>query len=169
MHSDTMTHDDLLAHAVATGDKKALARFVRLGPKAYPAVRRGLVHPSWKIRRDSLRFLDHHMNREFARAAVERLRDEHPEVRKWAAHALGCDHCKQGVDLGLDPVPHLIDTARNDESLRVRRSAVVALAWTQPPDERILDLLRALRASTDDAKIGMHAEQGAARHSAGLA
>ncbi len=170
MQREEPSHDALLAHAVETGDRKALTRFMRLGAEAYPAIRRGLAHESWKIRRDCLRFLDHHMDHEFARTAADRLaHDEHPEVRKWAAHALGCDHCKSGVDLGLDPVPLLIEAVRTDPSLRVRRSAVVALAWTQPPDARIRDLLDELLARESDAKIRGHAEQGRARHAAGLA
>jgi hypothetical protein len=148
-----------------SGDRSAQAAFLALGPRAFPAVRRGLGHSSWKVRRDCLRFLDHHVDPEMALLILDRLRDEHPDVRKWAVHALGCDHCKEESALGFDPVPHLMDVIRDDSSLRVRRSAVVALAWTQPPSSRIADFLGTLLDSETDEKIRFHAEGGVSRHS----
>jgi HEAT repeat protein len=155
-----------LSQLVESGDRKALARFVGLGDAALPTVRRGLSHPHWRVRRDCLRFLDHHVDGESARIALDLLlHDEHPEVRKWAAHALGCDHCKSGAALGFDPVPPLMAVAVEDPSLRVRRGATVSL-MARPPDSRIHAFLASLLASETDAKIRLHAQYGLARHAA---
>jgi len=157
----------LLAALAERGDRKAMARLIALGREAFPAIRRGLTHPSWKVRRDCLRFVDHHPAPELVEAAVARLDDAHPEVRKWAAHALGCDHCKAGERLPVDPLPHLVATARDDPSLRVRRSAVVTLAWNAAPDVGIGRFLAERLDVEKDPKLRHHAEAGLARHREG--
>ena len=156
--------DPLLA-ALRSSKVDAVRReFSRLGPRALALVHAGLEDPEWRVRRDCLRILDHMTDAESGRRVAACLDDEHPEVRKWAAHALGCDRCKGGGRDGFDAVPALIEVIRNDPSLVVRRSAVVALAWNQPPDDRIAALLEALLAEDDDEKIRLHAEGGAERH-----
>ena len=157
----------LLERLAETGDRKDLMRLGAMGRSALPALRRGLEHESWKVRRDCLRIFDHILDAESGRLVLARLDDPHPDVRKWVAHALGCDHCKTDPALDFDPVPRLMDVARGDPSLRVRRSAVVSLAWTQSPQRRIAEFLGELLASATDAKIRMHAESGAERHAAG--
>lgn len=162
MQRDTVSEATVseLAARAARGDRKALSAFVGLGDAALPGVIRGLGDPDWKVRRSSLRFLDHHMDAETTPLVIERLRDEHPDVRKWAAHALGCAHCKCGSELGLDPVPHLVRAAREDPSLRVRRSAVVSLACNLAADARVRALLAELLETERDPKIRRHAEYG---------
>ncbi|MEZ4217026.1 MAG: HEAT repeat domain-containing protein [Myxococcota bacterium] len=157
--------DEMLRALAASPDRKRFEAFLRLGVDATSAVRRGLRDDDWRVRRDCLRFLDHHVDPESEAIAIELLRgDPSPEVRKWAAHALGCDRCKGGADLALDPVPALVEAARSDASLRVRRSAVVALAWTRPPDARIHAFLAELAAAERDPKLRRHAIDGMARH-----
>lgn len=123
-----------------------------------------LKDPDWKVRRNALRFLDHAPVEGMASSIIELLSDEQAEVRKWAAHSLGCDRCKQGASLEVDPVPFLIKAADQDPSSDVRHSAIVCLAWNRPPDTRIAQLMKQLVASTSDTRLRAHAEAGALRH-----
>jgi hypothetical protein len=115
--------DTLLEQLAESGARKDFLAFARLGKSALPSVVRGLEHSSWKVRRDCLRILDHHLDASTGPHVLARLDDPHPDVRKWAAHALGCDHCKSDPELDFAVVPKLMDVAREDPSLRVRRSA----------------------------------------------
>ena len=146
---------------LANGQLKKLGR---LGSSSILAVRDALWDSDWKVRRNALRVLDHVPGEESLPRIVELLRDENEEVRKWAAHVLGCDRCKSGAGREVDPVPFLIDSARQDPSLAVRRSAVVCLAWNRPVDPRIHFFLQSLADSSDDPKILLHAQEGVKRH-----
>jgi len=159
--------DRLPASIHQSGGRKSLAKLVGLGEAVLPAIRAALRSADWRVRRDCLRLLDHRADSESRRLALESLGDEHPEVRKWAAHALGCDPCKGEGRSDLDAVPRLVRVVREDPSVRVRRSAVVVLAWNQPSDQRVAACLQELLESEDDAKIRMHAEGGLARHRSG--
>lgn len=143
-----------------------LDRIAGRGPSALPAVRAALWDPDWKLRRNALRILDHLADAEALPRMIELLGDEREDVRKWAAHSLGCDRCKPNEGPGADPVPFLIETALRDPSVDVRRSAVVCLAWNRPADARIHAFLSELADSTDDPKLRRHARDGAIRHGA---
>jgi len=134
------------------------------GALGLPELRSALRDSDRRVRRNALRVLDHIPNAGCTREIVDLLHDEHEEVRKWAAHALGCDRCKPGDLPDLDPVPALIRVATTDSSRDVRRAAVVCLAWNRPADRRITSFLDMLERSTSDRKIRLHAEQGRARH-----
>jgi hypothetical protein len=168
MHDATHSHR-LLRSIREDGGRKALVKLVGLGLEALPAVREGLRHPDWRIRRDCLRFLDHQSDDESGRLAASCLDDPHPEVRKWAVHAVGCDRCKEEPRRDFDAVPLLLRALRGDPSLRVRRSAAVALAWNTPRDRRVAECLEEILRSESDAKIRMHAEGGLARQRADTA
>lgn len=148
---------------LANGQLKKLAR---QGDAALPVVRAALWDSDWRARRNALRVLDHSTVGDLAHRMVELLRDDHDEVRKWAAHALGCERCKAGGELSVDPVPYLFESAESDPSVEVRRSAVVCLAWNRPVDPRIGEFLARLARRTDDPKIRRHARDGVIRHSA---
>jgi HEAT repeat protein len=163
----TVGAERLLLSIHETGGRKALAKLVGAGRAALPVARAGLRHPDWRVRRDCLRFLDHQADPESGRLVLGCLTDAHPDVRKWAVHALGCDRCKGAGRGDLDAVPHLLRVVREDPSLRVRRSAVLALAWNQPRDARVAAGLEDLLRTECDAKIRMHAEAGLARQRAG--
>ncbi len=157
--------DAVLREAAATGDRKKQLKALELGKAALPSIRAGLSHRDWKVRRDCLRFLDHHVDPESAQLIVDRLQDEHKDVRKWAAHALGCAHCKEeGADLGFDPAPYLMDTIRNDPSKRVRKSAVLSLALNQPTAPHIRAFLIEMLETETDTKIRFAAECGLLRY-----
>lgn len=141
-----------------------LKKLVPFGRAVLPVARAALADPAWKTRRNALRVLDHFDDPESIPRIVELLADPHPAVRSWAAHALGCDRCKPGGSVATDPVPHLVEIAENDVDARVRRSAVVILAWNRPPDAGLGAFLAALAERTDDEKLRLHAEGGAERH-----
>jgi HEAT repeat protein len=67
------------------------------------------------------------------------LHDPKSDVRLWAIHTLACDRCKPDEN-PLDLEPHLIERALHDESLRVRRQAVLSLAYLRRPDPRSAQL-----------------------------
>ena len=141
-----------------------LKQLVAFGDAVIPVARRALSDPAWKVRRNALRVLDDVEDPQSIPRMMALLEDPHPEVRKWAAHALGCDRCKPGGSVGIDPVPRLMDVARNDVDGSVRRSAVVTLAWNRPPDPELGAFLASLAIATEDDKLRMHAEGGAERH-----
>jgi HEAT repeat protein len=143
------------------GNLKALQK---RGAACLPDVRKGLSDSSWKVRRNALRVLDHVPNSGATAEMIGLLQDENDQVRKWAAHALGCDRCKPGSNSDLDPVPHLIEAANLDPSIEVRRSAVVCLAWNRPPDPRIGSFLEDLADGAEDPKILLHARAARSRH-----
>jgi HEAT repeat protein len=146
--------------------KGQFKRLARLAPGvALRGAREALSDPDWKVRRNGLRVLDHSNDSEAVPKIIELLKDEHENVRKWAAHALGCDRCKTGDGLSIDPVPFLVEVAERDVSLVVQRSAVVCLAWNRPVDPAIGEFLYRLAESEDDDKIRLHAVGGSERHS----
>ena len=139
----------------------AKGKFKKLGPygrEVIPVARKALSDADWKVRRNALRLLDHANDPASTEQIIELLKDEHAAVRKWAAHALGCDTCKSGRPSSIDPVPYLIDAARSDPSLDVRRSATVCLAWNRPPEQRVGSFLSDLARTESDPKILLHAE-----------
>lgn len=118
----------------------------------------------WKVRRNSLRILDHAPVAGMEPKIIDLLRDDEPEVRKWAAHSLGCDRCKDGSLVAVDPVPYLVATAETDSSVEVRRSAIVCLAWNRPWEPRIDELMGRLAENSSDLKIRFHAKCAIERH-----
>jgi len=150
----------------AVRDQLARGRLKKLFPVAQaigPALLDALDDDNWKVRRNALRVLDHAPVAGMESRIIELLQDEEVEVRKWAAHALGCDRCKEGSTLCVDPVPHLLDAVESDPSIVVRRSAVVCLAWNRPWDARISELMEALASGAADENIRFHASS-AIRH-----
>lgn len=123
-----------------------------------------LSDPDWRVRRNALRILDHVKDSGADSQIVGLLRDENEDVRKWAAHALGCDRCKPGATDGFDPVPELMRVAERDPFESVRRSAVVCLAWNRPADLRIAAFLADLAETVRDPMIRRHAQDGCVRH-----
>ena len=119
------------------------------GDAGQAAIRDGLGHPNWVIRKWRARYLDVHADQKGMKRLLLTLHDPHHKVRIWAVHALGCDQCKKTERL-LDVVPHLADRLAEDKSLKVRRTAALMLA-IQSEDRRARRALRrALRSETDD-------------------
>lgn len=150
------------ALAVAETRFPAYQALVDLGEKALPAVRQGLGHGNWRVRKWSAMVLDRVADAESLAALVPLLRDPKSDVRLWAVHSLACDHCKDDVACPVDVVPHLIERIEVDESIRVRRMATIMLG-TDYPDARALPVLKRLL-SEPDAKLRRHAQRAVDRY-----
>jgi HEAT repeat protein len=134
----------------------------RAGTAALPAVREGLSHPNWRVRRMCAMFLDHHWDEPTLRRLVLALTDPKLKVRKAAVHSLGCDRCKGGEN-PIDAVPLLAQRLAEDKSVKVRRTAVLTLA-IQQPDKRIARILRKALRNETDPKLRGFAKWGLRRY-----
>ena len=99
-----------------------------LGPAALPAVREGLGHANWQVRRACAIWFDHNGSPESLPLLIPLLHDPKSKVRLFAIHSLACDQCKEGEN-PVDAVQLLMERIREDESIRVRRHATSMLAW----------------------------------------
>ena len=133
----------------------------KLGASAIAAVRDGLRHGNWQVRRWCAIYLDQHPDAVSLELVIPLLRDPKKEVRLWAVHTLSCDRCKGGVT-PLDVVPLLIERIELDESIRVRRMATAMLAYGKP-DVRAVPILEALVEHDPDPKVRNHAVLGIMR------
>ena len=115
--------------ADAGGDRwKVMEALRALGPAALPAVREGLGHGNWQVRRCCAIWFDHNGSAESLPLLIPLLRDPKSKVRIFAVHSIACDQCKAGEN-PVDVVPLLMERIREDESIRVRRHATSMLAW----------------------------------------
>ncbi len=138
------------------------------GAGTLPAVRDGLEHPDWNVRRWCALFLDNFADAESLEALVPLLEDPKADVRVWAVHSLACESCKDGPN-PIDAVPLLLDRIAMDASVRVRRQAVAMLAHHRTPDVRVLPAFKRILATEEDRKLRLHAEHGVRRYAeAGL-
>jgi HEAT repeat protein len=155
-----------LVDALAASETRfpAYRALVERGQEALPAVRRGLEHGNWQVRKWSAMVLDSVADAESLTALVPLLRDPKADVRLWAVHSLACDHCKDDVACPVDAVPLLIERIDLDESIRVRRMATIMLG-TDYTDARALPVLEGLL-DEDDAKLRLHARRGLDRYAA---
>ena len=148
--------------------KNRMAAFLALyarGAAALPAVREGLKHSDWQIRRWSAMFVDNFADGETLRVLTALLRDPKPEVRVWAVHSLSCESCKDGPN-PIDAVPLLLERIEKDASLKVRRQAVAMLAHHRTPDARVLPVFKKILSEEADRRLRLHAEQGLHRYAA---
>ena len=150
------------AFAVSETRFAAYQALVSLGKAALPAVRTGLGHGNWQVRKWSAIVLDQVADSETLAALVPLLRDPKADVRLWAVHSLSCDHCKEDVSCPVDVVPHLIERIEVDESIRVRRMATIMLG-TDYTDARAVPVLKRLM-TEEDRKLRNHAERGLRRY-----
>ncbi len=141
----------------------AYQALVAMGASALPAVRQGLKHGNWQVRRWSAICLDQIADADALRELVPLLRDPKSKVRLWAVHSLACDHCKDDVACPVDAVPLLIERIQLDESIRVRRMATVMLA-TDYLDVRAVPVFEELLRDEDDRKLTLHAQNGLKRY-----
>ena len=139
----------------------AYQALVEAGPPAREAVRAGLRHGHWQVRRWCALWFDHHADPASLHALVPLLRDSKAKVRHFAVHAIACDRCKAGEN-PVDVVPLLVERIREDESLRVRRHAVVMLAFQHAhPD--LEAFFRELLETETDRRLRLHAGIGLLR------
>ena len=140
----------------------AYQALVAMGGDALPAIRRGLQHPDWQVRKWSAMCLDQVADAPSLEALLPLMRDPKRDVRLWAVHSIACDHCRDEIACTMDVVPHLIERIEEDESVRVRRMATIML-YTDYPDARALPALKSLL-SEDDGKLRRHAARALARY-----
>ena len=139
-----------------------------MGQEALPAIKAGLEHGNWEVRRWSTILLDHHADDDALAALVPLLRDPKSKVRLWAVHSISCDKCKLGEN-PIDVIPLLLERIELDESIRVRRMAVAMLATECVLDATVVPVLKRIVAEEDDRKLKLHAERGLKRYAeAGL-
>jgi len=154
----------------ANGENR-MAAFLALyarGDAVLPAIRDGLGHANWHVRRWCALFADNFADAQTLRALVPLLRDPKSQVRLWAVHSLSCEGCKDGPN-PIDAVPLLLERIEIDESIKVRRQAVAMLAHHRSPDARVTPVFRKILAEEEDRKLRLHAEQGLERYAkAGL-
>ncbi len=162
------SHSD--SHALVEALTDPASRFasyqalVALGEASLPAIRAGLGHGNWQVRKWSAMVLDRVADGESLAALVPLMRDPKADVRLWAVHSLACDHCKSEIECPVDVVPHLIERIELDESVRVRRMATIMLG-SEHLDPRAVPVLRALSGESD-AKLRAHAERALERYAA---
>lgn len=158
------TPEDLVAEFANSENR--MAAFLALcarGPAVLSAVREGLTHASWHVRRWSAALADNFGDIETLHALVPLLDDPKAEVRVWAIHSLSCESCK-GEPNPIDAIPLLLERIESDASVKVRRQAVAMLAHHRTPDERVLPAFKRILAKETDRKLRLHAEQGLKRY-----
>ncbi len=133
----------------------ALAALLELGPEARAAVHDGLGDGRWEVRRWCLYWLLRFAAPEDAAHVAPLLHDPRARVRHAAMVVLGRAGC-------ADVVPHLLERALEDESLRVRRQAVLFLAWEHPHAD-LQGFFADLAAREPDATLRKYAGMGLAR------
>src|SRR5262245_30990692 len=158
------TSEELVAEFADSNSR--MAAFLALcarGPDALPAVREGLKHANWHIRRWCAALADNFADAETLHSLVPLLRDPKSPVRVWAVHSLSCETCKDGPN-PIDAIPLLLERIESDESIKVQRQAVAMLAHHRRPDARVLPVFRRIMAAETDRKLRLHAEQGLKRY-----
>jgi len=146
----------------------SFSQLVELGAEALPAIRNGLKHENWQIRRWSAICMDHVADSTSLADLLPLFHDCKSDVRRWAVHSIACDHCKNDVDCAVDIVPHLIERIELDESVRVRKMAVIMLG-NEFLDRRAVPVFQRLVRVEANRKIRLHAQAGLRRLSqAGL-
>lgn len=147
-----------LVAALADPEKRdaALAELSALGASAREAVRAGLGDGRWEVRRWCVVWFWRNAEPDDLPLLVPLLRDPRSKVRHIAVVTLGHAYAS------ADAVPLLLERALEDESLRVRRQAVLLLAWEHAhPD--LEGFFAGLLATERDATLHKYAGIGLLR------
>lgn len=106
---------------VAAASRGHLSRLPE--PERRAAAIEGLRHRDWRVRRTCAWLLDPiDLTPESVAALTRALDDEHPQVRRKAVHALGCENCKpNGCAVDVRP---LFERAIGDDSVLVRSMVI---------------------------------------------
>ena len=161
--TDVETKTDARALVAALADPtqrySAFAALVALGPSAREAVRGGLGDGRWEVRRWCVYWFIRFAESADFEALAPLVRDPKSRVRHAALVAVA--HAP-GLAERSDVVPLLLERACDDESLRVRRQAVLLLAWDRAhPD--LEAFFSGLLETESDAKLCHYARLGVAR------
>lgn len=158
---ETKNDPRLLVAALADPARRnaAFAALVALGPSAREAVRDGLGDGRWEVRRWCAYWFFRFAELCDVEALAPLVRDPRSRVRHGALVALA--HAP-GLAGWSEVVPLLLERACEDESLRVRRQAVLLLAWERAhPD--LEPFFAGLLERECDAKLCHYARLGIER------
>jgi HEAT repeat protein len=158
---ETQTDPRALVAALADPARRlsAFAALVVLGPGAREAVRAGLGDGRWEVRRWCVYWFFRFAEASDVDSLVPLVRDPKSRVRQ---AALAVVALAPGSAEGSDVVPLLLERACDDESLRVRRQAVLFLAWERAhPD--LESFFAGLLENESDTKLCRYARLGIAR------
>jgi HEAT repeats len=120
---------------------------------------RGLQHPKGRVRFEYAHLLDTFGDARCVEPLMALMDDPVPRVRWMAMHALTCHGCNPET-CSEDPelIARIASAARQDENLRVRFHATIALGSSKSPLAR--PLLEDLLATAPNAKLKRAAEYG---------
>jgi HEAT repeat protein len=141
------------------GRDAAFQALLALGMPAAPEVRAGLGDGRWEVRRLCAAWLWRFQHRAGFEALIPLLRDRHSKVRCTAV--VGVGHAG-AVAESHEIVPLLLERVYHDESLRVRRLALLLVAWVHP-DPSLRELFAELERTETDPKLRAWARLGVAR------
>ena len=140
----------------------SVTALVDAGHDALPAVRAGMGHPNWRIRRGCAAVLGQLYDTASLQRLVLLTRDPKKKVRKMATLSLGLVRPTESVD-PIDVVSHLTYNALHDPAVRVRRIAI-AMLGVQEPQRRVVKLLRKVLTTEPDPKAIQFAQWGLTQH-----
>ena len=132
---------NLLDHVAALPDpdrrQQALATLGAAGPARMVALREGLSHPGWRVRRWACRLLEDETLDALtsARLVVAAKGDPHKKVRRQALLAVVWESCvpacraPESTSSRHDVAGLLLERLRNDRSVSVRRAAATGLMF----------------------------------------
>jgi len=133
------------------------------GKASVTALVAGLSHSNEKIRATCALLLDHVADDRCIEPLLRAIRHDPLEaVRRCALHSLVCDGCKE-CPLSTDVVDVLIEVAKRDRSLAVRRRAVFYLSQ-QHLDSRVPAFLEDLIATETDTVLLRRAQNALTQH-----
>ena len=141
---------------------KSVTALVDAGHDALPAVRAGMGHSNWRIRRGCAAVLIQVYDIESLQRLVLLTRDPKKKVRKMATLSLGLVRPTERAK-PIDVVPHLTYNALSDPAVRVRRIAI-AMLGVQKPQRRIVRLLRKILVTEQDPRAIQFAQWGLTQH-----
>ena len=159
--TDGANPTDLVDALAGPNWHSAYQSLVAMGTDALSAIRKGLHHEQWQVRRWSAACVDQTADAETLHALIPLLDDPKSIVRVWAVHSISCEHCRECAN-PIDVVPLLLRRLQLDTSIRVRRMAAAMLVHL-PPDERATPVLETVLGSTEDRKLRLHVGRALAR------
>jgi len=144
----------LVSHLAREPEREAaLAALTRLGPNSRTAVLAGLRDGRWEVRRWCI-WLTRLLHPDDIEHAFPLMRDPKSAVRQMAVSVLGSGEGRPDA-----AAPLLMERALDDSSIRVRRQAVLVLAFNYT-DPQLEGLFQHLLDTETDAKLHKNAGIG---------
>ena len=139
---------------------------VETGKPGIAAAVAALSDPDPRLRAAAAGYMDHFADQRCVPKLLDLVHnDPSAQVRAQALHALGCQRCKP-EPLDIDDFPILSHVALNDQSWKIRRSAVQTIAQ-RIPDPRVKVVLEQVLARETDPHVIHSARHGLKRKQPG--